>query len=233
VIDDAVLSRNRPSSVLMKDPQWVKMFISGKEGEEGGQAKTVPPPKPKTASPREKKSPQKTPHRTLVFHNTEIGPYSDKMVKQQSKQLAKQAHKSREHRSGSKTVCTKPGVKKGEVEPGIASLHASNQAILHNDTLKCSTEHYQANNREDRSHTETRSRTASHDHSPSIRAEDGRSKQPSGNTKSSPSIPPTVYTDRSPPITAQNSISCSQSQIRPIRSDCTKPIDMSQTDGVT
>ena len=89
VINDAVLARNRPSSVLMKNPGWVERYISRKqEPDKRGKGKGSP----------SRRSPQKPQHRNLIFHNTEIGTISDKLAKQQ---------KSAEQRSSHRASCNK------------------------------------------------------------------------------------------------------------------------------
>ena len=88
IISDAILARNRPSSVLMKNPGWVERYIK-KPDIEKVRSKSK-------ASPR--RSPQKAQHRNLIFHNTEIGTISDKLAKQQ---------KNAEQRSSHRAMCNK------------------------------------------------------------------------------------------------------------------------------
>ena len=102
IISDAILARNRPSSVLMQNPGWVERYIK-KPDMDKVRSKSK-------ASPR--RSPQKSQHRNLIFHNTEIGTISDKLAKQQ---------KNAEQRSSHRALCnkSKPG---GEVPPQGAAL---------------------------------------------------------------------------------------------------------------
>ena len=95
VINDAVLARNRPSTVLMKNPGWVEKFIKKPEhGSDKSRSKSK-----MNSSPR--RSPQKSQHRNLIFHNTEIGTISDKLAKQQ---------KNAEQRSSHRAMCAKSKV---------------------------------------------------------------------------------------------------------------------------
>ena len=109
VINDAVLARNRPSTVLMKNPGWVEKFIKKPENSsEKGRSKSK-----MNSSPR--RSPQKSQHRNLIFHNTEIGTISDKLAKQQ---------KNAEQRSSHRAMCAKSKV--AEQAPPPPSSNESN-----------------------------------------------------------------------------------------------------------